>query len=82
MYFQLYNVGKSNLVHSRVCLVIAAVSDTARAIIFEHILPEYLDSGSDVGISIMDFATVQGSMELPVDDASVLWGDLNCEGIC
>lgn len=82
MYFQLYNVGKSNLVHSRVCLVIAAVSDTARAIIFEHILPEYLDSGSDVGISIMDFATVQDSMELPVDGASVLWGDLNCEGIC
>ena len=62
--------------------MIAAVSDTARAIIFEQIWPEYLDSGSDVGISIMDFATVQDSMELPVDDASLLWGDLNCEDIC
>lgn len=31
---------------------------------------------------MMDFATVQDSMELPVDDASLLWGDLNCEDIC
>lgn len=63
----------------------AAISDAARAIIFDFFLPEFtriLDSRSDVSISIMDFATVQDYMDLPVDDTSVLRGDLNCEDIC